>query len=394
MITVPPPQARAILLHAAGFDRDWPTGDAGIYSVLDALQWIQLDPIDRVGQNADLVVGARVEGVVRGDVHRCARGRSFEHFAKERCIIHARHFAHYRHQAVATPWWRNTERMEKVPAGLVEQVLEEVRDRGPMAAEDLTARGRVEAIDWAGWKGTSRVEVLALEVLWARCDVVVSGRDERGRRIYDVPARMLPDESVAPKPAEPFGETMVEARVRSAGLLSRAGGAQWSMLAEARTDGTVDRLLAAGRVVEVRVGRRPYLTLPESLALDVDGVLAATQGRSAVLGPLDPLIWDRALVAEAFDFEYLWEIYKPAAQRRWGYYVCPVLVDGTLTSRVEARRQGTLLVVEKCWGEAEPGGWTRAIARLAALNGCDHVEASSCDFALKHCAARPIRAPE
>ncbi|GDX83106.1 hypothetical protein LBMAG42_49170 [Deltaproteobacteria bacterium] len=380
MITLTADHARAILLHAAGFDRDWPAGEAGGQAVLDALQWIQLDPIDRVGQNADLVVGARVEGVRRGDVHRWFRGRSFEHFAKERCIIHARHFAHYRHQAVATPWWRNTERMEKVPAGLVDRVLEEVRARGPMASEELTPQGRVEAMDWAGWKGTSRVEALALELLWARCDVVVSGRDERGRRLYDVPARTLPEAAAAPKPEAPFADTMVEARVRSAGLLSRAGGAQWSMLAAARTDGTVERLLAAGRVVAVKVGRRPYLALPEHLALDRAAVFAAMQGRSAVLGPLDPLVWDRALVLEAFDFEYLWEIYKPAPQRRWGYYVCPVLVNGTLTSRVEARRQGPVLVIEKRWGSVESAGWDRAMARLAALNGCTDVDASSCDL--------------
>lgn len=375
-MTLSSDQARAILLHAAGFDRDWPSGDAGVLAVLDALQWIQLDPIDRVGQNADLVVGARVDGVVRGDVHRCVRGRSFEHFAKERCIIHARHFAHYRHQAVATPWWRNTERMEKVPTGLVDLVWAEVRERGPLAAESLEIRGRVEAMDWAGWKGTSRVEVLALELLWARCDVVVSGRDERGRRLYDIAERALPMEAAAPKPAGSFAEAMVEARVRSAGLLSRAGGPQWSMLAAARTDGTVERLLAAGRIAEVKVGRRPYLVLPVFLRLDPAAVFATTQGRSAVLGPLDPLIWDRALVLEVFDFEYIWEIYKPAPQRRWGYYVCPVLVNGTLTSRVEARRQGDALLVEKRWGNAEPAGWDRAMARLAALNGATRVDAA------------------
>ncbi|MCO4834815.1 MAG: winged helix DNA-binding domain-containing protein, partial [Acidimicrobiaceae bacterium] len=40
-------------------------------------------------------------------------------------------------------------------------------------------------------------------------------------------------------------------------------------------------------------------------------------GRMRILGPLDPLIWDRKLVQHIFSFEYIWEVYKPVEQRRW-----------------------------------------------------------------------------
>ncbi len=376
MVTLPPDHARAVLLHAAGFDRDFPSGEAGIVAVLDALDWIQLDPIDRCGQNADLVVAARAEGTTRGDVHRVLRGRSFEHFAKERCIVHARHFAHYRDQAVETPWWRNSERMRKLPPSMLDEVLAEVAERGPMPAEALQARGRVEAMDWAGWKSTSRAEVLAAEALWTRCALVVSGRDSRGRRLYDLPSRAIPDHAAAPTPEAPFFEAMVVARVRSAGLLSRAGGAMWSMLATARTDGTVERLLAAGRLEEVRVGRRPYLALPETLAIDVPDTLAKAAERAVVLGPLDPLLWDRALVRDVFAFDYVWEIYKPESERQWGYYVCPVLADARLHSRMEARRERSVLRVERRWGDLPEPAWNAAIGRLAAMNAATSIDAS------------------
>jgi uncharacterized protein len=365
---LPADHARAILLHAAGFDRAWPAGDAGIHALLDALDWIQLDPIDRVGQNADLVAGARVPGMVRGDVHRALAGQSFEHFAKERCIVHPRHFAHYRGQAVETPWWRHSERMSLLAPELLAEVLDEVGARGPLPIDQLSTRGKVNPMEWSGWKGTSRAEVLALDVLWTRCEVVVSGRDARGRRIVDTPERALPAEAVAATPSGTFAETMLLARVRSCGLLSRAGGPTWSMLAATRTDGTVERLLDAGALAEVRVGRRPYLTLPESLDLSVRDVLHAASPVSAVLGPLDPLMWNRDLVRDAFDFDYLWEIYKPEAQRRWGYYVCPLLVGGQLRGRIEARRQGKTLRIERTWGSLD--GAEPALSRLAALNGC------------------------
>ncbi len=371
MIELSPAVAAAYLLQRVALAERFPRGDKGIIALLDRLDLVQLDPIDRCGQNADLVVGARVEGAKRGDVHRVLKGRSFEHFAKERCIVHARHFAHYRAQAVETPWWRNSERMQKLDEGLVGDVLAEVSERGPLTTNELSPRGKTEPMDWAGWKGTSRLEVLAIEVLWTRCAVVVSGRDARGRRVYDLPERALPGVPLDP-PAEPFAEAMILARVRSAGLLARAGGPTWSMLGEARTDGTVERMVADGRLVEVRVGRRPYLA--------EHGIVAATAERpstgAVVLGPLDPLLWDRALVRDAFGFGYTWEVYKPAAQREYGYYVCPVLIDGHLAGRVEARRDGNTLRVERTWGDMPRRALDIALSRLAKMNDCVAIDMS------------------
>ena len=73
-----------------------------------------------------------------------------------------------------------------------------------------------------------------------------------------------------------------------------------------------------------------------------------------ILGPLDPLLWDRKLVELAFDFAYVWEVYKPAAQRTWGYYVCPLLHEGRMVGRIEAHREGGEVVLDHLW-EASPG---------------------------------------
>ena len=185
----------------------------------------------------------------------------------------------------------------------------------------------------------------------------------RSRRLYADPSVLG---SWADEPVEgSFYNTMLLERVRAAGLLARAGGPQWSMLAEARTDGTVERLVADGRLREVRVGRRPYLVLAEPPPPPPD------DGRARILGPLDALLWDRTLVRDIFDFDYIWEIYKPEAQRTWGYYVCPILEGGRLVGRVEGRRDGRTLVVERLWGGAD--GLRDALERLALANGCDAV---------------------
>lgn len=356
-------QARRLMLAVTGPPLE--PVPAGPDALLARLRHIQLDPIDRIGTNADLVAMARLDGVGRGAVHTA---RGFEHFAKERCLLPADAFPYYRAQAVETPWWRNSERMQRLDEGLLAGVLAEVRERGPLTSAELSNHGTVEPMDWSGWKGTSKAGSLALEVLWTRCEVVATGR-RRGQRLYDVPARALPE--VAERvPDGPFATWAVCERVAAAGLLSTASGPWWSMLGEVRKDGTVDALVEAGRLCRVTVGgaKRVWLAAPASLQ-----ACPAEDDRLRILGPLDPLLWNRDLVKQVFGFEYLWEVYKPAAQRRWGYYVCPLLWRGTLVGRLEAKVDGGVLVVERVWREAEP---FPEDALIAALDR--HAEALGC----------------
>ncbi len=63
-------------------------------------------------------------------------------------------------------------------------------------------------------------------------------------------------------------------------------------------------------------------------------------------------MWDRAVLRPLFDFDYVWEVYVPAAKRRWGYYVLPILYGDRLVGRIEPRidrRAGTLRVLDLWW---------------------------------------------
>ena len=68
----------------------------------------------------------------------------------------------------------------------------------------------------------------------------------------------------------------------------------------------------------------------------LDGSTSRSGGRTALLSPLDRLVFDRKRIAELFEFDYQLEMYKPAAKRRWGYWAMPVLHGDRLVGKLDA----------------------------------------------------------
>lgn len=372
---LPADEARRYLVSHLGLaSASWPTGAEGVRALLTRLRSIQLDPLDVIGTNADLVALARVDGIARGDVYRhLMPGHAFEHWAKERCILPASAFPHYRDRSLETPWWHLATRLERVPERVLGAVLEEIATRGPSTAAELTDHGAVVPLDWSGWKGTGKATSMALEVLWTQCKVVVCGRGPGGKR-YDVPERALPHVARTPSghaSDDAFERWALSERVEAAGLLSRGAGPHWSVLSKVRTSGLPDAMLREGLLEEVALPDSPkrYLAPVGFRSRPVE----EADARMRILGPLDPLLWDRALVQHAFGFEYVWEVYKPAEQRRWGWYVCPLLHRGHLVGRLEARVEDGVLRVDNLWRQKgvklDDAALDEALARHAKACG-------------------------
>jgi uncharacterized protein YcaQ len=90
------------------------------------------------------------------------------------------------------------------------------------------------------------------------------------------------------------------------------------------------------------------------------------------LSPLE-YVSARGRAKKLFDFEYIWEIYKPDDQRRWGPYTLPILYGDRLVARMDAKldRVQSELIVNGFWFEEwfEPGqafydALARGLARL------------------------------
>lgn len=113
-----------------------------------------------------------------------------------------------------------------------------------------------------------------------------------------------------------------------------------------------------------------YMRRADLPALEAAAYAPKGKQGAAIIAPLDNLMWDRNLVRKIFDFDYVWEVYVPAAKRRYGYYVMPVLYGDRLVARIDPEfdRAGKVFRVKNWWWEQ--GVNKKDEAMLSAVEKC------------------------
>ena len=170
--------------------------------------------------------------------------------------------------------------------------------------------------------------------------VVGLARRDGNLRYYDLLERLLPAEVAARE--VPEREQLLHkllSRYRAHGLLGAGGaGGTFARIANPPERNELRReLVERGSLVPVDVegmrGKRFVLT--EELPL----LQAPPEPTPTVafVAPFDSFLWDTALLAHLFDFDYVWEGFFPPAKRRWGYYVLPIIFGDRFVGRIEPR---------------------------------------------------------
>ncbi|HEX5824454.1 MAG TPA: crosslink repair DNA glycosylase YcaQ family protein [Candidatus Limnocylindrales bacterium] len=374
-LSIRPEVARRYLVlhHFLAPSRSLPAGSDGIMAVFDRLGSIQFDPLEIAGRNHDLVLLARVAGYRREMTDRLLYDERslFEIYNKGLSIVPTAELPWYR-----VAWDRarhqHNEGAFDEHAPLVAELMERILATGPMSSIDIGPRA---AIEWS-WRPTNQVRAL-LEGL-AEAGVLGFARRNGNRRQYDLVERLFPDELLARvvPTRERFRHKLLS-RYRAHGLFGSNGSAElWSGTSPRLAIGddgglalkTAGRrelqagLVADGTLVPVAVeGVRGLRYVPADARGRLDqaeqelaaGAPPGGDGPGvAFLAPLDPLVWDRELLRSLYAFDYIWEVYVPAAKRRWGYYVLPILYGDRLVGRIEPRierRTGALRILGVWW---------------------------------------------
>ena len=375
MTTVTLTALRRIAIGAQGYATRSRKGTSReVEQAIRALTCVQLDSITAVERSHRITLGARVGEYPRETVSRLlGQGRIFEYWAHEACLIPVEEWPLFRSVMRRHHPWRG-DVLGQHPE-LAEEVRAAVRERGPITSRDFDGKGGGGMWNWKPAK-------VVLEALWNSGEIVIAGRVSGFQRRYDLAERVIPREILdAPEPDEATRlRELVLRAVRARGVLTEPGIVEhWRLRGgAARIKPAVDELVRDGLLERLRVeDGGPDVVVPARVELDVPRPTAST-----LLSPFDNLLWDRPFARRALGFDHLIEVYKPAPQRRYGYYVLPLLWRDRIVARADLkteRREGALVVkafhvetgVRR--SAALDDAFERALDRLRRTIGLDHV---------------------
>ena len=357
-------------------------------AVAQRIGCLQLDPVSAVARSPLLVLFSRLGRLDDAALDRAAYERRglFEAWAHEASLVASADLPLHR-WAMRSFLTASSTRAARARAFLeanatfCEELVAELRERGPLRARELEDRS---AHPWLhGWwtDEVSPRQTMArlLQMLWISGQVGVARRAGT-ERMWDVFERCLPEDAPRVQLSDTDAERAAVLRaVRMLGVARPAHvRAHFLRRRYGRLSETLAELVAAGALEHVTVqglDAGAWYAAPE----DLERLAELAPGtRTTILSPFDNLICDRARTAELFGFDHRLEIYVPAAKRRWGYYVVPILHRERIVARADAAvdRKAGLLRVHALYREPHvkrTPALDRAVAsafeRLAAWRG-------------------------
>jgi uncharacterized protein YcaQ len=360
-------EARRLALAAQGFDRPRPrrrVSAPDLRRTIRQLGLLQIDFVNVLVPAHYLVPFSRLGPYDRALLDEVVyRGREFtEQWAHEASIVPVETWPLLRYRMEvhrARPYGFDSF-MEK-NAAYVEHVLAQVRERGPLVADDLPDPVGASRRIPGAWIGT--VPRAVLEAHFGRGMLAVTERRANFARTFDLAERHLPaDHYRRESTREESQRELLRLAARSHGVGTAADLADYYRMPVRQARERLLELAVAGDVREVRVeGWR------ETAYLYARAKAPARIQAAALLAPFDPVVWFRRRTARLFGFDYRFEIFVPRPKRRWGSYVLPFLLGDRLVARVDVKadRSRRRLRVLAAYAEAgvRPGPVAEALAR-------------------------------
>jgi len=373
-------QARRLALAAQGFGRPRPEGrvDARhLRRAIDDVGLLQLDSVNVFLRSHYMPLFSRLGPYPRealdrlawhedgqGKTRRARRRDLFEYWGHEASLlpVELQPLLRWRMARAGELAWKGVRRIGAEAPELLEFVLGEVRDRGPLRASDLALEGR-ERQPGEMWSWSE--EKTALEYLFFSGQLCAARR-VNFERLYDLPERVLPPQVLAaPTPTQDEAQRqLLLVAAKRLGVATEPDLGDYFRLPRTESKARVAELVEEGELIPVRVeGWSPtaYVTRERPASL------RRAAGARALLTPFDSLVWARERTERLFGLRYRIEIYVPAPKRVYGYYVLPFLLGGRLVARVDLKsdRQAGVLRVQSAF--AEPGDDAAIVApELAA----------------------------
>lgn len=353
-------QARLFLLKHQGLlpPREL-KGKMGIMKLIDKINCIQFDPLNKVGKNPHLVLQSRIKDYQRKYIEELlySERKLLDGFDKNMCIYSVNdwpYFQRYRDYAFNRHGGKSSPTNKILP-----KIKSMIKKNGPQSSKDLKFDNKVK---WS-W-GPTRASRAALESMYLWGELIIHHKVGT-RKIYDFAKNHLPSELLSsPDPndsIEKFFEWSVKRRIGSIGMLWNRSGDAWLGIRWMKTkerNEAISNLEENGEIIPIIVEDNDYTFYickeEEDLLQDVSNGIDF-KPKVSIIAPLDNMLWDRKMIKELFGFEYVWEVYKPVVERKYGYYVLPLLYGDRFIARFEPSfdKKTSILEIYNWWWEAE-----------------------------------------
>jgi hypothetical protein len=382
-------EARRLLLylHGLSFPPHRKLTSQRLLELIEHLGFVQVDSINTVARAHHMILFTRNYTYRQEQLaHLLETERAvFENWTHDAAIIPMQFYCYWKprfqreQERLRTAWRRHRREGFETQVDLV---LSHIRGNGPVMARALGTDQKKAAQGWWDWHPSKT----ALEYLWRCGELAITSR-VAFQKVYDLAERVIP--AIA-RDGQASTDAAVDWACRSA--LARLGFATpsdiagfWSAISSAVARSWCQQNLGRGvRQISVECadggGPRPMFARDDVADLLSD--LPSPPRGLRFLSPFDPLIRDRLRTRRMFNFDYRIEVFVPAAQRRYGYYVFPILEGDRFIGRIDMKhhRQRSQLRVTGLW--LEPGqqltkarqrDLIRALERLRQFIGADTV---------------------
>ena len=374
---------RSLLLAAQGLLTP-PTKTAQKEDLLAAIRrmdLLQIDTISVVNRSPYFVLWSRLGHYDPTWLEQLqTEGALFEYWAHMLSFIPIEDYGLYRRMMLddLPRYWPSKSRqfIAENPQ-VIDSVMGRIRAEGGLRSADFIRRESDDDKYMRGvWTGGWKVEKLALESLFNTGDLMVARRN-KFQRVYDLPERILPGWNDAEAPSyDALMRTLVLKSVRALGAAPARWIPDYFRLPKKEVVTLVAQLAAEGNLLTAAVAEwdEPVYIHPDNRdLLDAAANNSQVATRTTLLSPFDPVVWDRERTETLFDFSYRLECYTPAAKRRYGYFVLPVLFRGALVARLDAKahRKAGQFEVKAFYLEPGVDATAEMVAEIgAAITAC------------------------
>jgi uncharacterized protein len=370
MLTIDIETARRFILGKQGLwpGRRW-RGVKGTEQAMRAIEYLQLDPLQVIARSHDITLHSRVldyKPDMWEDVTYKKRkffdwggwlaARPMDELPYWRTVMHRERDGDYGDRRIRL--------IGREHANAIAEMRVILRERGTVSNRDF-----------------EKDDASALYYLWQTGEAMTHHRD-RFERVYALTEKVAPANLIRESSEAETDRFLIKKEVSCSGLarIKRTGEAWGRGEPDRAAKKMLEGMLADGELIEVQVEgwKMNHYALPgDSRTLrDLSAgripkawtpLETTTTEEVLFLAPLDQ-VSARGRAKVLFGFDYVWEVYKPAHLRKFGYYTMPILWGDQLVARFDSKldRTTNTFIILGLWLEDKRLGKDEAFVEALA----------------------------